>query len=59
MDFLLELLLSGCEVITVNFPIGEDEEYKDEPDKILKNIGAEEVEDSGSDCNMLLGIFGQ
>ena len=34
----------------VNFPVGEDEEYKDESGAILRTIGTEEYKDS--DCNM-------
>ena len=35
-----------------NFPVGEDEEYKDDSNEILKSIGAEEEEESDSDSNM-------
>ena len=41
-------------VESVNFPVGADEEYKDELHAILKTISAEEDEDSESDCNMWL-----
>ena len=36
-------------VDSVNFPVGADEEYKDELHTILKTISANEDEDS--DCN--------
>ena len=37
-------------VESVNFPVGEDEEYNNESDAISKTIGTEEYKDS--DCNM-------
>ena len=36
----------------VNFPVGKDEEYKDDSNEILKCICAEEEEESDSDSNM-------
>ena len=36
-------------VESVNFPVGEDEEYKDDSNEILKSIGIEEEEESDSD----------
>ena len=39
-------------VESVNFPVGEDEEYKDDSNEILKSIGVEEEEESDSDSNM-------
>ena len=39
-------------VESVDFPVGEDEEYKDDSNEILKSIGAEEEEESDSDSNM-------
>ena len=36
----------------VNFPVGEDEEYKDDSNEILKSICVKEEEDSDSDSNM-------
>ena len=35
----------------VNFSVGEDEEYKDDSNEILKSIGVEEEEESDSDSN--------
>ena len=37
-------------VESVNFPVGEDEEYKNDSNEILKSIGVEE--ESDSDSNM-------
>ena len=37
-------------VKSVNFPLGEDEEYKDDLNETLKSIGVEE--ESDSDSNM-------
>ena len=37
-------------VESVNIPVGEDEEYKDDSNEILKSIGVEE-EESDSDSN--------
>ena len=39
-------------VESVNFPVGEDEEYKDDSNEILKSIGVEEEEESDSDSNL-------
>ena len=36
----------------VNFPVSEDEEYKDDSNEILKSICVEEEEESDSDSNM-------
>ena len=44
-------------VESVNFPVGEDEEYKDDSNEILKSIGVEEEEESDSDSNMQIRIF--
>ena len=37
-------------VESVNFPVGEDKEYKDESDAISKTIGTEEHKDN--ECNL-------
>ena len=39
-------------VESVNFPVGEDEEYKNDSNEILKSIGVEEEEESDSDSNL-------
>ena len=39
-------------VESVNFPVGEDEEYKDDSNEILKSIGVEEEEESDNDSNL-------
>ena len=37
---------------SLNFPVGEDEEYKDDSNEILKSIGVEEEEECDSDSNL-------
>ena len=39
-------------VESVNIPVGEDEEYKDDSNEILKSICVEEEEESDSDSTM-------
>ena len=42
---------------SVNFSVGEDEEYKDDSNEILKSIGVEEEEESDSDSKHVIRIF--
>ena len=45
--------LEKVKVESANFPVGEDEEYKDDSNEILKSIGVEEEEEeSDSNSNM-------
>ena len=39
-------------VESLNFPVDEDGEYKDDSNEILKSIGVEEEEESNSDSNL-------
>ena len=44
-------------VESVNFPVGEDEEYKDDSNEILKSIDVEDEEESDGDSNMEIRFF--
>ena len=51
----LELLKKKVE--SVNFPVGEDEEYKDDSNEILKSISIKEEKESDSDYRIFVAYL--